>query len=658
MFHKIKAKVVERFNALQEHTLFRADVENGVLYQAYLTALPLEERQPHTCNACRHFFNRYGDIVAIVDGKIETLWDFEISGLYSEVPKFLHKLVSSARIASTFNTDFQHLGVDSNNQLVDGRAVTWEHFHLEMPRHLLFRPTLEIKTVNSAISENTSTRNVFKRGMKEIPLEVCQTVLDLIDTNSLYRGAEFREGLVGFMDLKRQYAALSSGTARHLFCWENSRTKGARIRNTALGTLLVDLSKGDDLEAAVKAYETVVAPANFQRTTKLVTPKMIAEAEELIAKNGYSKSLQRRHATIDDVKVTDLLYVNRSTGVQDDVFSALKADAKVDLTKMKRKQVTLSEFLAVATHASSVNLLLEPSHTFVSLIAPEHDDAKLLFKWDNAFSWMYQNNLTDAITEKVKAAGGRIDAELRISLEWFNYDDLDLHVIEPNGNEIAFHCPRSRFSSGFLDVDMNARQATTRTPVENVAFDESSILNGHYKVVVNNYCKRENKDFGFNLQIECRGTKYDLSYAQAVGDGSNVFAANFDYYANTGLTNLDTRLKATQTDREMFGVMTGRWQKVSAIMWSPNYWGENRVGNQHLMVMLENARINEPLRPFSNEYLDPDLYSQRRVFELLSERLKVQPSERQFTGVGFSVTQNKSFIAQVDGVVYQVSATM
>jgi hypothetical protein len=274
VFQVIKNKVAERFNVLTQYTLLVANVEKEVMYQAYLMSLPEEERQPHTCNACRSFFNHYGHIVAIVDGKIETLWDFQIDGLYSEVPKTLHRLVSQSRIANTFDSEQTRLGLDKNRALVEGQAVVWHHFAVELPRHMLFRPTSDIKTVNSLTAASTSTRDVFKRGLMEIPIDVCQTVLDLIDANMLYRGAEFREGLVNFMELKVAYAALKSGTARHLFCWEHFKTPGARIRNTAFGTLLVDLSCDTDLETAVLAYETRVAPANYRRPTALVTPSI------------------------------------------------------------------------------------------------------------------------------------------------------------------------------------------------------------------------------------------------------------------------------------------------------------------------------------------------------------------------------------------------
>ena len=41
--------------------------------------------------------------------------------------------------------------------------------------------------------------------------------------------------------------------------------------------------------------------------------------------------------------------------------------------------------------------------------------------------------MTDGVTQRVEAAGGNVHAELRVSLSWYNFDDLDLHAVTPDG---------------------------------------------------------------------------------------------------------------------------------------------------------------------------------------------------------------------------------
>lgn len=122
MFEHIKNQVRARFTILQAQAdLFEVNLPKGVLNDAYLAALPEELRQEHTCNCCRSFLNNYGNVVALKDGRVLTLWDFEVEYPYHNVSTALHKLVSEAAICDYFVTAEKHLGTDSNVQLKDGK---------------------------------------------------------------------------------------------------------------------------------------------------------------------------------------------------------------------------------------------------------------------------------------------------------------------------------------------------------------------------------------------------------------------------------------------------------------------------------------------------------------------------------------------------------
>ena len=57
-------------------------------------------------------------------------------------------------------------------------------------------------------------------------------------------------------------------------------------------------------------------------------------------------------------------------------------------------------------------MLLETKHAsnLVSLIAPVDPTSGRLLKWDNNFSWTYNGDMADSIKERVKAAGGAVEA--------------------------------------------------------------------------------------------------------------------------------------------------------------------------------------------------------------------------------------------------------
>jgi hypothetical protein len=92
--------------------------------------------------------------------------------------------------------------------------------------------------------------------------------------------------------------------------------------------------------------------------------------------------------------------------------------------------------------------------------------------------------------QRLDAAGAKT-GDVQISLVWFNENDLDLHCIDPNGEEISYRHPRSA-SGGELDVDANREgRPITTTPVENIYWKNAP--RGRYRVFVNHYLWRKDR---------------------------------------------------------------------------------------------------------------------------------------------------------------------
>jgi hypothetical protein len=97
---------------------------------------------------------------------------------------------------------------------------------------------------------------------------------------------------------------------------------------------------------------------------------------------------------------------------------------------------------------------------------------------------------------------GARSGKLQVILAWDDRDDLDLHVVCPDGADIGFHSRSA--CGGTLDVDANGEVGQlTDTPVENVYFTDPPP--GLYRVVVDPYDMRARAATPFRVTIRRDG---------------------------------------------------------------------------------------------------------------------------------------------------------
>lgn len=643
--------------------LFIVNVDNDLLWMGYLLSFPEEKRQEHNCNACKSFIRHMGKAVSIdpVTYEIKTFWDDVHTPGYEKTAADLAKLVKEAAICNIFMQDMNEFhGCDHNIQrLPDGSTRQWNHLYVNLPVTYRFNSrTSRFDSLAAFKGDVVARRGVFMRSLTELKTEAVETVIDLIEDNNLYRGSEFLKSLQEFLNVKKSVEGIAN---LENYCWLHYDNPIAKIRNTAMGTLLINLSEGMDLERAVKAYENIMAPTNYKRPNAIITKKQIAEAQKKVEELGLVDALPRRHAQVEDISVNDVLFVNRDTAkrmIGGSMLDMLSADKPVNPKEFtKATEITIEQFLKdILPGSTNVEALVENNHisNFVTLTAPVNKDAGNLFKWNNNFAWVYNGSVADSFKEKVKAAGGNVEGFMRCSLHWFNYDDLDVHVMEPNGHEIYYGNRRSYNTGGTLDVDMNAGSGKTRDAVENIVWtDRSKLAPGRYTVWVNQFNKRENIDVGFEFEIEVDGELHKFAYDKIVK--GNVTVAYIDVSRKGITVSPVLPSNASYKSKTEWGIDTMKFQKVSCIMLSPNHWEGNSVGNKHYFFMLDGCKNPDPVRGFFNEYLRADLEKDhRRVFEALASKAKTEYSDNQLSGLGFSNTQRNELVVKVDNKTFKI----
>lgn len=657
-FKVFKAAVAAQFAIMAKHELYRTAAEPDNVWALYLSSFPAgtnpmyRERTEHDCSCCKQFIRNIGNVVAIIDGKKVSIWDGAVKDqTYQHVAGALAAYVKSFDIADLYRHYENAVGTDKNfEQIADDKQTTWHHFHVNLPAGI----QLKKDAIATFLGTARSGCEVMARGLNELPMSAVDTVLELIAQNSLYRGAEFKHAVEEFRKLMVQYDATSD---KDLFIWANHKAAQTigRIRNTAIGTLLVDLAKDVDLEAAVKKFEAVVAPANYKRPVALVTKKMLDDAKATVESLGLTSALERRFATLSDISVNNILFADR-TAKQAMTGSAFDDVAPTVTTKVTAKveDVPIDKFVTdILPKITSMEVMMENRHAsnLVSLIAPIDPTAGSLFKWDNKFSWSYNGEMADSIKEKVKAAGGKVDGDLCCRLAWFNSDDLDFHMVEPNGDHIYFGCRGRRSTNGgMLDVDANGADGIRENPVENIVYpDKSRMKLGKYELTVKQFRQRNTSvdTQGFEVEIEIDGKPYQFAFPKMVKQSQSIHIATLTR-TKDGITFV-SHLPPANASKDVWGVKTHDFCPVSVMMASPNHWDGHGVGNKHWFFMLHGAKQDGKVRGFYNEFLKPDLEKHRRVFELLGGKIAIADDQNQLSGLGFSTTQRNNLLCRVKG---------
>jgi hypothetical protein len=262
--------------------------------------------------------------------------------------------------------------------------------------------------------------------------------------------------------------------------------------------------------------------------------------------------------------------------------------------------------------------------------------------------------MTDSMKERVKAAGGRVDGVLRFSIQWndedYNPNDFDAHCREPGGKEIYFAQKKGHDSGGNLDVDIIC-PVRGIPAVENITWPSTGRMReGNYEFSVHCFSHNGGRG-GFSAEIEFDGQLFSFIHDKGLRQGEKVPVAVVNYSKKDGfkvVQSMDSRLAS----RDVWGLKTNQFYHVMVAMFSPNCWDEqDGIGNKHYFFMLKGCVNPESPNGFFNEYLDNALTPHRRVFEALGGMMRVQDTDDQLSGVGFSSTRRNSVIAKITGAV-------
>lgn len=675
--------------------LFKVAVTGKQIWDVYLNSFPKDSifRDPassvYNCNICNNFIRRYGNIVTIDENlNITSLFSLDINAVdeeYKDAVRNMNKLILESTVediffetfdelkslpyeACTKHTEKFKLGIPVNIKrytpeevAVFGRVnaqdeYTFHHMCVSLPQVFVDMSGKSIEAIQSGYRDD---KNVFQRAMETISLDTLKLVKDLINQDSLLDGKTHLFKIEQFIPLKKEYDELPA-SKRNNWCWIKSyKLPIAKFRNELIGVLCTALSEGEELNKACQDWNRRVDPANYMKAVAPFTERMKQDAIRVVQELGCEDSFDRRLATMDDIRVTEILHANIG---EDRVKSiSIFDNIKPTSTRHKRsefdgvEEVSIDNFMQnILPNCSSVEAFVTNNleNNFVSLTTSKNQDSKPIFKWDNNYSWTFNGNLAgkSQIKEEVRSKGGKVDGVLRFSMMWAdgNNDnsDLDLHCVEPSGGTHIYYANRiSNRTRGNLDIDI--MQPNGKLAVENITYPRSnSMIEGTYRLYINQFANRSSK--GFKAEIEFQGELYSYVYNKAVNGNIDIAEVTL----KNGIFSIKHILQPVDglgINKEIYGIETNQFHKVNLICLSPNHWGKNNVGNKHYLFMLSNARVPNIIRSFHSENLIPELATQRKVLEVVGQTAMVEPTEKQLSGLGFNATVRDELIVKLSG---------
>jgi hypothetical protein len=696
---KFNEKIQEQFAKMcATGKLFKVKVTGKEIWKTYLNSFPQgtnpifrdPESTVHNCNYCHNFIRRYGNVVAI-DKKGDLITLFGATGIEEEYNVVAHEcnihILGSEIVDVFFETKKElqelayapiktnqltyKLGVAKNHKrytkeeaelfgvVKANQVVTFNHFNLDLPKAFVYHGLSSLEAITAVYRDKYS---VFKRGMEEISLDTLVLVKDLINQGSLLDGTAHLHAVSEMIDFKTVYDLIEFTNMKSSnWFWLQTYTMDERVakfKNTLMGVLCTELSEGKEINEACKSWNKRVDPINYHKASAPISKRQIEEAQKFVEENGYTESFNRRLATIDDIKVSEILHSNigdgtvKNVSIFDNVKSTSTRHKKSNFEKVE--EVGIDAFMEdILPGCTSVEAFLKNSHesNMVTLTTPVNEDSKRIFKWNNNYSWTFNGNIAgkSQIKEAVKSKGGKVDGVLRFSIMWAEEDgdnsDLDAHCLEPNLNLIYFSNRSSIKTGGKLDIDITQPQRQMpKGAVENITYPSLKKMdNGKYSFIVYQYEGRNSK--GFKAEIEFNGEIHYYEYNRPVRGKIKVA----DVELRSGAFTITHKLPSANGSKEIYGLESNNFHKVNLVCLSPNYWDDNLVGNLHYMFMLDKCKTPNATRGFHNENLLPDLLKHKKVMEVLGNTALIEPTDKQLSGLGFNSTVKDELIVKVKG---------
>lgn len=619
------------------------------LFNLFLSHMSDEGRQHYNCRTCGHFVNRFGGLVTISDtGEITPLlWDDK------DVPKFfvssvkeMKKIVSKAKITGVFLPEGKTLGVPTTGE--------WNHMSATLPSGMVYRPT-GLKNASQKMAEKLQDFEILTSALSYYSIGNVEKAVALLKADLLNRTDRFLGVAEWLKDLYVKRSNTKNINSRNNITWlavAKAPEGYCHVKSSVVGSLLDDISENLSHDSIIHRFKEKTNSTNYMRSTVAPTEGNKQQAERIVVEMGIANSLIRRFATFEEIphfiwenrtvvrgqrRNADLIE-EKANGVFGNIITKSKVVHTSNEVSLPSTIMTWDKFQrTVLPTAEKIEVKVDNTNRLMALVTASFEDSPNILQWDNTFSWYYHGGVDGEIQRRVEGAGGQYtNNEIRCSLIWDGYTDLDLHVITPSGQHI--HYPTSSRRSrcgGWLDVDANGMDGKTMTPVENVRWSNGMAKEGKYRFYVYNYAERGKGSTSFKGELEINGKIYTFSGELRNNEQVDIFVFNYIKGQNPSISG------NSYSSSNSWNIQTNDFIKVNGITNSPNLWGKEPVihSGNHIFFLLDGCKdLSEGKgRGFFNEMLKSDYREIRKTLEAYTANTPIQDVDlASACGVGYS----------------------
>lgn len=356
------------------------------LWDLFINNIDEAYRQHYTCNCCRQFITRFGNLVFLDEEgrKVSAIWSDEAPELFKDSLAAVRKAVEKAEVNGIFVTDKRVLGTPHTG--------AWTHFAVTLPYELV-TPSHKLYTPYQIMCDYNTDFQSACNALNDFDMTIAETAVEILKSDVLFRSEKFLGIAQWFYALHKERARFKDERRKRNIVWAAVATapKGfSRIKSSVIGTLLEDIRDGYEFNVIKSRFEEKVAPENYQRPQAAPSSGNVKRAEEIFAKLGIGTALERRFARLEELNLLWKPKEEEKKVVKNSLFGHIETkDAKKELSRPKMDlpttTITWDKFnRTVLPEADKIELFVERISPFFSgILTAKYEDAKPIIKWDS-----------------------------------------------------------------------------------------------------------------------------------------------------------------------------------------------------------------------------------------------------------------------------------